>query len=319
MDSTATAREVLQFVFRHRRLHDPATPCLGEPCNLCFASHLARVEAFVERREPIHFVILAFPSKSPNTTKVLGPLPDLAEWAALEFLQSFCDQLSYYYPPGARITICSDGHVFAETVGITDEDATAYHAEMEAIIAAQGADSIDFFSLSDAFEPMSFPRMREELELHYAEDIELIKKRIASDDENARQMFNGIHRFLFEDRTAMHLEQSRSQAREEAKAVAYAVIRRSNAWSRVVQARFPGAVRLSIHPQPPHAEKLGIHLLKTRDNWLTPWHGVALQSSDGVVLVKRFQAEQANARLVWRHNRPSHYVAPHITLEEIQL
>ncbi len=316
MDSIAKAREVLALTFRHRRLLDPATPCLGEPCERCFAPHLARTQGFVERREPIHFVILAFPSKSPNTTKVLGPLPDLAEWTALDFLQSFCDELSYYYSPGARITICSDGHVFAETVGITDDAATAYHAEMEAIVAAQGAGSIDFFSLIDACDPMPYPRMREELELHYAEPLELIRKRIL-EDETARQLFNGIHRFLFEDRAAMRPELSRNRVREEAKHQAYAVIRRSNAWSRLVEERFPAAVRLSIHPQPAHAEKLGFHLLKTRDNWLTPWHGVAVESSDGVILVKRFQAEQAKAHLVWRHNRPSHYIAPHLTLEGV--
>jgi pyoverdine/dityrosine biosynthesis protein Dit1 len=311
------AREVLQFTFRHRRLLDLTTPCLDEPCDLCFAPHIGRMQSFVERQEPIHFVILAFPSKSPNTQKVLGTLPDLAERAALEFLQSFCDQLSYYHAPGARITICSDGHVFAQTVGITDEDATAYHAELEAIIAAQGAASIDFFSLSDAYGSIPYPRMREKLELDYAEDIDLIRKRVTAEDGAARQLFNGIHRFLFEDNAAIHLERSRNRVREEAKALAYAVIRRSNAWSRLIEARFPRAVRLSIHPQPAHADKLGIHLLRTRDNWLTPWHGVALESSDGLVLVKRFQAEQAKARLVWRHNRPSHYVAPHLTLEEI--
>lgn len=316
MDSHAKAREVLEFTFRNRRLLDPAAPCLAEPCDECYAPHLARVKGFVERQEPIHFVILAFPSKSPNTTKVLGPLPDLAEWTALDFLQSFCDQLSYYHPPGARITICSDGHVFAETVGITDDEATAYHAEMEAIVAAQGAGSVDFFSLIDAFDAMPYPLMREQLELRYAEQIDLIRKRISA-DENARQLFNGIHRFLFEDRSAMRPEQSRNRMREEAKQVAYAVIRRSNAWSRLVEERFPAAVRLSIHPQPAHGEKLGFHLLKTRDNWLTPWHGVALESSDGLILVKRSQAEQANARLVWRHNRPSHFVAPHLTLEGI--
>lgn len=316
MDSAAKARYVLTFVFRHRRLLDPATPCLDQPCEQCFAPHLARVREFVERREPIHFVILAFPSKSPNTTKVLGPLPDLAEWSAIHFLQSFCDQLSYYHPPGARITICSDGHVFAETVGISDDEATAYHAEMETIVAAQGAESIDFFSLLDAFDSMPYPRMRLELEMNYAEQLELIRKRI-SEEDTARQLFNGIHRFLFEDRAAMRPELSRNRVREEAKHLTYAVIRRSNAWSQLVSERFPAAVRLSIHPQPAHAEKLGFHLLKTRDNWLTPWHGVALESADGVILVKRFQAEHAKARLVWRRNRPSHYVAPHLTLEGI--
>jgi len=313
MDNPSKARQILDFTFRHRRLLDLASPCGTKACDECYAPHLTKIQGFIDRGEPVHFVILAFPAKSPNTNKVLGPLPDLAEWAALEFLQSFCDQLSYYHHPGARITICSDGHVFAETVGITDDDATAYGAEMKAIVEAQGAGSIAFFSLVDAFGPMPYADMRSELVRRHAEPVEAIRKGLA-EEEASKQLFNGIHRFLFEDQAAIETACSRNHVREVTKELTYQVVQRSKAWSQLVGDVFPRAVRLSIHPQPAHSEKLGFHLLRTRDNWLTPWHGVAMEFSNGLVLVKRYQAEQAQARLVRRHNRPSHFVAPDLEL-----
>lgn len=316
MDNTKTAQEVLRFIFRNRRLLDPKSPCAEEPCEQCFAPHLTKIANFIARGVPIHFVILAFPSKSPNRTKVLGPLPDHAEWASVEFLQSICEQLSYYHEPGAKVTICSDGHVFAGAVGITDDQATEYRAEMGAIVAATGAESIDFFGLSDGFKSTDFEDMRASLMRNYAEPMDVLKKRLTG-EESGQALFNGIHRFLFEDGVARQPTLSRNRVREDTKRDTYTVIWSSNAWSRMVAEWFPEAVRLSIHPQPAHSAKLGFKLLKAQDTWLTPWHGVALECADGLVLVKKFQAERAQARLVWRNDRPSHYVAPHLTLKEI--
>ena len=74
--------------------------------------------------------------------------------------------------------------------------------------------------------------------------------------------------------------------------------------------RFPDAVRLSIHPQACSFEKIGIHMMETADNWLTPWHGVAVNLGGRFVLMKRSQAEELRATLVWRDGVPSHYMAP---------
>ena len=81
---------------------------------------------------------------------------------------------------------------------------------------------------------------------------------------------------------------------------------------------FPTALRLSIHPQPAHAEKIGIHLVETLDNWLTPWHATAVKSGGRYVLMKRYHAERMNASLVWGGLRPSHFVAPAIDLALLQ-
>jgi pyoverdine/dityrosine biosynthesis protein Dit1 len=126
-------------------------------------------------------------------------------------------------------------------------------------------------------------------------------------DERHRALFNGVHRFLFEDRLRIEPGKSRNRLRKECRERALRVIQRSEAWGRLVRERFPTALRLSIHPQPPHAEKIGILLGDAADAWLTPWHGVALKDGAGFRLVRRHEAEALGARVVLRGARASHY------------
>ena len=130
-------------------------------------------------------------------------------------------------------------------------------------------------------------------------------------------MFNGMHRFMVEDQTPLHPELSRTKIRETCKDLAYVMIQRSRAWGDLVGEAFPDSLRLSIHPQASHAEKIGFHLLRTRDAWLTPWHGVVVDDGTSFTLVKRAEAEAMKASLIWRNGRPSHYVHPVIPIEEI--
>ncbi|WP_432903636.1 L-tyrosine/L-tryptophan isonitrile synthase family protein [Micromonospora matsumotoense] len=302
--------QILRLLFSSRRIAGSATdPCAQQPCDECFAIHRPKVERFMAQGVPLHFVIPAFPAKSPNRKKVLGTLPDLGERLSLEFLQSFCDYVCHHYEPGAKITICSDGHVFSDLVGVDDQDVTAYRAELELLLRAIGSDSINTYGLENAFQSTDYTEQREQLTNRYARPVEEIRER-ALQDPAARSIFGGIHRFLFEDQLAVSEGRSRNTVREEAKLRAYRVVQRSDAWSALVEAFFPEALRLSIHPQAAHSQKIGIHMMRTRDNWLTPWHGVALDEGDGVRLVKREEAERLGATLVMRGGRPSHFIAP---------
>ncbi len=282
----------------------------------CFDMHWARTRGFVVAGEPIHFVIPAFPAKSRNPDKVLGTLPDLGERLAIGFLQSFCEHVSYFYPPGARISICSDGHVFSDILGIPDEDVSDYREELRRIIRSTGGGALDIYSLEDAFGLESYQRMRELLVSRYARPIDEIRHRMKTEPQS-RSLFNGIHRFMVEDQSALNPELSRSALRKRCKELAYRVIQRSNAWGDLIGEVFPRSLRLSIHPQPSHAEKIGFHLIRTKDGWLTPWHGVVIDDGTTFTLVKRSQAERMNASLIWRNSRPSHFVYPHFPLEEV--
>jgi len=257
----------------------------------------------------------AFPGKSPNPAKILGTLPDMAERRALGFLQHLCDRVKRYHSPGARIILCSDGRVFNDVVGMRDEDVTAYRRELSRIITDAGFASISTFDLDDVYENLDFDQMRERLMERYGTPIDVLKAAVSrgkaddcsADDKEANRLYRGITRFLVEDAMFPGRKRSRAAIQKECRIRAYEVIQRSQAWGAWVEARFPHAVRLSIHPQTCGAKKLGIRLIEP-DHWLTPWHGVAVEVGGRFILLKRSQAESLGARLVHLEGRPSHYV-----------
>jgi pyoverdine/dityrosine biosynthesis protein Dit1 len=305
--SKKIGEQILKLIFHNRRLLSDKEPCVQELCPNCLAPHIQKIEFFMECRQPIHFILPAFPAKSPNWKKVLGTLPDMGERISLQFLQSLCDQIRDLYAPGAQITICSDGRVFSDLVCVSDEDVTAYGQEIRNILDEICADAINLFNLEDVFHGLSFDEMRQRLFLNYADSLENLRTFVKNSSSH-RDLFNGIHRFLFEDYIVLQPFKTRSKLRAECKKLAYQVIQRSNAWSALVAKQFPHALRLSIHPQPCHSEKIGIHMIETSDKWGTPWHSTALYDGKKFLLMKRSQAENMGSLLIWQNGRPSHFV-----------
>lgn len=303
------ARDILRVVFRHRRGRAACPACAAAAarvCDGCMRPHLARVARYVVAGAPIHFALPAFPAKSPNPRKVLGARADMAEEIGLRHLQSMGDEIACAYAPGARITICSDGHVFADLVGVADADVMAYAADVRSIIETLGLRSLDAFSLADVFPDGSFEDQRTRLVAGFAEPLDRVRARLHQ-TAHGRALYNGIHRFLFED-AVTRATGSRNRIRRETGERTYEVIQRSQAWGRAVSRFFPDAVRLSIHPQPAGAFKIGIRLGAAEDAWLTPWHAVALEAAGRFRLVHRADAEAMGATLIERVGRASHYL-----------
>jgi pyoverdine/dityrosine biosynthesis protein Dit1 len=303
---THLATEILKTLFRYRRLEADPGSCARTPCEQCFAIHLPKIRRCIAAEEPIHFLLPAFPAKSPNQTKVLGTLPDMAEEIALSFLERVCVELRELYSPGARISICSDGRVFSDLVGVSDENVSSYATELKSMMSRLKTQSLDFFCMEDLFDISDHAAMREQLLIHYTDTLNAIENRIHL-YEHHRKLFNGIQRFLFEDRLTIEPEKSRNQVRKECKELAYGVIQRSDGWGRLLNDCFPAALRLSIHPQGTHSEKIGILLGEANDAWLTPWHGVAVKQQNKFSLMRRHEAESLGARVIERYSRPSHF------------
>ncbi|EDM77311.1 Pyoverdine biosynthesis [Plesiocystis pacifica SIR-1] len=302
-----TVDAIMDKLAPHRRLLPDAGACALHHCDECFGLHRAKLERCVVEGRPVHMILPAYPAKSPNAvTKVLGELPDMAEEQSLLYLQRVCDDVASVYEGGAQITLCSDGRVFSDLVLVTDEQVTAYGVEIEAMIERLRLRSIDVFAIEELFEVSSYDGMRDHLAVHYGEAIEALRDRSRM-HPHMRSMYNGIHRFLFEDTVKVETGKSRSKIRKECSTRAYGVIQRSNAFSRLIAECFPDALRLSIHPQPPHSAKIGILLGTATDAWITPWHGVAVLDRDGYHLMKRSEAEAMGAVMVERRGRPSHY------------
>ncbi len=297
-----TARNILGCIFRYRRLQEGVTD--GGEAD--FALHLPKVRRAISLQEPVSLLLPAFPAKSPSPTKVLGVLPDMAEEIALCRLEALCEEIEAIYPAGARVVICSDGHVFSDLVGVPDETVTDYGIAIKNLIASLGLSHIDSFNMSDIFDGSNDSERREHLVNHYADSPEEIQARVQA-HEHQRKLFNGIHRFLFEDTCGVTPEISRTQIRRETKERAYSVVARSEAWGRLLSECFPLGLRLSIHPQPRQSDKIGILLGPANDVWLTPWHGVALETKEGFRLLPRHEAEALGARIVFHNGQPSYF------------
>ena len=74
---------------------------------------LSVIDRFVTAGTQVEMCLPAFPFKSANKVhKVFGILPDKAEELALARLNTMCIRIGDVYPPGAKLTIISDGLVY---------------------------------------------------------------------------------------------------------------------------------------------------------------------------------------------------------------
>lgn len=298
--------EVIREVLAHqRRMRDGG--CTGRICLRCARHHLDTVRSAMENGRRIDFVLPAFPTKSPNPAKVLGPLPDLAEELALRFLDELCERIGEIYPPGAAITICSDGRVFNDLLGVSDENVTAYARELDRMISRIGTGHLEQFTLDDVYSGAGHEEMRTMLSTAYAPTLDELRTEVRAGGAPLA-MYRGITRFMLEDLSGPDYTGTRSALQRRCRDLAYRVIQRSRAWGDLLGKLFPSAIRLSIHPQPCSTEKIGILLGDTPDAWLTPWHSVAVERDGGHTLMKRAEAERAGARAVFVGGRATHYV-----------
>ncbi|MFF5018965.1 L-tyrosine/L-tryptophan isonitrile synthase family protein [Streptomyces sp. NPDC001165] len=296
---TRISTDILNLLLPHHRTTDRA-PAPAE----AFAHQRRRIAGFVRDGAPVEFTLPGFPCKSPNPAKVLGHLPDQAERLSLRFLNTLCTEIERIHPPGARVIICSDGHVFGDLVRVPDRHIDAYADELRTLIHDLALDRLSVFDLRDVYGPLPHDVKRARVQDRYAPTAEALRALVRSDDAT-RALYRGITRFLVED--TADFPGTRSALQRECRQRAYGVIRRSRAWGALIAEHHPHAVRLSIHPQPVGDAKFGIRLLDAPDAWTTPWHSAALRRTDGTwTLMPRERAARLG-RLVDHDDRPSHF------------
>ncbi|MFH8405852.1 L-tyrosine/L-tryptophan isonitrile synthase family protein [Streptomyces sp. NPDC018019] len=308
----STASDILATLLPHRRTletaADTATP-------EHFPHQLRQLERLVAARRPVLLTLPGFPCKSPNPAKVISRLPDEGERLALRFLDGLCARIGERYAPGARLVICSDGHIFSDLIGVPDPHVDAYNDALRTMIRTAGLSHLSTFDLRDVYGDLPCETKRERVLHRYAPSLDALRAETrgavdgsgsGSGDGETLRLYRGITRFLFEDTTGF--EGTRSALQRACRARAYGVIRRSRAWGALIAEQHPDAVRLSIHPQPRGAAKFGIRLLDAPDAWTTPWHACVLRQADGGVRLLRAADAARRGRLVLRDGRPSHYV-----------
>lgn len=157
------AQKILAELMTFRRLPKSGPVCRNLECPQCTSLYLPKISAAIKENKPITFVLPAFPSKSPNPEKVLGPLPDHAGRLSLHFLGTLCQRIKKYYLHGIKIILCSDGRVFSDVVGMKEGDVTAYQTELDRLIADMSLADIATFNLDHVYKQFNFEQMRHNL------------------------------------------------------------------------------------------------------------------------------------------------------------
>ncbi|KAI0483810.1 pyoverdine/dityrosine biosynthesis protein [Xylaria cf. heliscus] len=272
---------------------------------------------------PIRLCLPAFPFKSPNSTeKVLGCLPDKAEEFALAHLNGMCAAIADIYPPGAKLTIISDGLVYNDLLSVPDKQVWAYGEALRQLAHDKGFDHIEFCRLGHLVD-IDLPKDLDEIT--YVANATNFRFALLTQHGNPKfnasakvrenddvcQTYRGYIKFLAADlRTVYPLSEKRtkSKLKQGIEYIAKQMLARGDAFASAVRHRFHNHIRLSIHPSTGET-KFPVSLLPTNTSFTTPWHCcLAVQLNGEITTGQRadFEADK-NYDLVYEDGRPSYF------------
>ncbi|KAF5635996.1 ABC1 transport [Fusarium sp. NRRL 52700] len=284
---------------------------------------LAVVSRFVRARQKVVMCLPAFPFKSANKVeKVLGNLPDKAEELALARLNSICVTIGQFYEPGAELTVISDGLVYNDLLGISDQETWRYGSALRAMAERKGFSHLSFSRLQDLVAVKGLPNDLNELTYvanatnfrrtlfnKYGRDGDLDIDHEIAVNPDTLGTYKGYCRFLKSD--LQHIfgpAKSSAKYRKDVKYLAKQMLIRGYAFAGAVKARFPNHLRLSIH-QSTGEHKISLSLLNTKSGFTTPWHCSVVLMADGEWLsglTVDFKADRL-LELVEEDGRPSYF------------
>ncbi|KAH6873788.1 Pyoverdine/dityrosine biosynthesis protein-domain-containing protein [Thelonectria olida] len=286
--------DVLQAYGRHIESDEGKHEWLGRE------KFFPRVAQYVNSQQPIRMILPSFPWKSINRVdKVTSALPDLGEELALARLNSLCVDIGKVYKHGAEIHIATDGLVFNDLVGISDDDTWEYSVALMEMAAKKSFTGIkllrvmDFLGYTKGKSPLTkeqylslVDKSRAELETQFGNPDKDIREMIQT-DKDTLMTYRGFIRFLETDLryspVAAH-SRSGNHYRRVVKEVAMRMMMRAESFTKIIQAKCPDYVRLSIHPSS-GSVKLSVPLLIEKNNPKgfprTPWHSSIAVGLDG--------------------------------------
>ncbi|KAI1826660.1 Pyoverdine/dityrosine biosynthesis protein-domain-containing protein [Xylaria intraflava] len=320
-DFEKLASDILDIIQRYGQ-HLPAkeseehsTAWLGKPL------FMGKVQAQLEKRQAIRLILPAFPWKSVNRVdKVTGILPDLGEELALYRLNQMCEDIKSIYPLGGQIYIATDGLVFDDVVGIPDEDTWAYGEGLLAMAREHGLNNINLMRVMDILGYTDGKKLDKELYLSLSQKCraELLAsygrteeevRQMMKDDPDTLLTYCGFIRFLesdlkFSSITADAKSMSGHKYRKTVKKVAIQMMIRAESFTKLLQARCPEYVRLSIHPST-GSVKLSVPLIvqASGDFPRSPWHSSLALGVDGSYSTIHAKDVRESHDLITRNSR----------------
>ncbi|PWY83843.1 transferase family protein [Aspergillus sclerotioniger CBS 115572] len=281
------------------------------------------IDQSVAARTRIEACLPAFPFKSANKVyKVLGTLPDKAEELALDRLNRMCVRIKEVYPPGARITIISDGITYNDLLCISDRDTWAYGEALREMAVQKQFTNVAFSRIKDLLDLPLPKRMSEivyianctafrRLLLNKYGNPDLDIDHEIATNPDTKLTYLGYKRFLESDlKHILHIGRDKSahSYKQDCKYLAKQMLIRGYAFAGMIKDAFPNHLRLSIH-ESLSGNKLSISLLNTMTGFTTPWHCSVAQLANGEWVsapMGEFRKDD-KLELVYEDGRPSHF------------
>ena len=283
---------------------------------------LVKISSILQSGSDLELVIPAFPMKSPSPDKVLGAGPDLGEVLALAKLEALASDIAQIYPR-THLAIISDGVVYQDLVGVSEEHVIQYGKDVRALALEHGFRHLRFWSLDlllrrlgliDAGDVLNFAQLREKMLSFLPQDPEIDRK--IKEDVNVRNVYCGFLRFLEEDlkyQDQMTELVSRTQRKNRIKTIARQMMTRTESLTQLIQASCGNSVRLSIHGHNNQGPKYAIDLLAASESTTfltTPWHNVICCLADGTYRVcKNNEVDTEKFELVLKDGKLWYYRA----------
>ena len=242
------------------------------------------ISDLVIRGLPIRFFLPGFPCKSSNTkTKVLGAVPDYAEFLAIQLLLTTARKIEAIYPQGVVTTILSDYHTFDEHIGVAEETYQVYHDNLNQMIhEAGGDDVIEVISLSNfpEFKNVPGPEISQKLSEMFGGREYMAKFDEAIKDVSAvLEKYMQMKKFMLADQSHNLPGTNRANStRKFIKQISRGMMSQGVALDNFLrnQTYLTDYIRLSIHSHHPKSGKFPIDLFKKQKSnsgiLRTPWH-----------------------------------------------
>ncbi|CAI7608850.1 unnamed protein product [Penicillium bialowiezense] len=291
-----------------------------------FESFVPIIMAQIETLEPIKMILPAFLFKSPNCRdKVLGTLPDFGEELALAHLNGFCQSITEVYAPGADIYISSDGLVYNDILGVSDETVWNYGEALRKMAVEKELHHVKFIRLPELLEHPWFSSstpeaaksfylahascLRRELMYTFGDPAFDAAQAIKTDNDTCLT-YRGYIKFLTKDlahRTEGQAMSKRARLAHVAETARQMIIR-GKMFAAAIQANRKDYVRLSIH-ESGGEKKLSISLIPQSRGELghTPWHSAVAVGLDGSYRAVHAEDVRDSYEVVYKHGQPYYF------------
>ncbi|KAI1124426.1 Pyoverdine/dityrosine biosynthesis protein-domain-containing protein [Nemania abortiva] len=261
---------------------------------------------------PIRMLLPGFPFKENSRDLVLGSLPDLGEELALAHLQGLCNNIAAIYEKGAEILICSDGLVYNDLMGVSNEAVWEYGVALRAMAATKELRNIKFLRLWDLLGHPGRHLDQEDQEkakAYYLEHATCIRRELLYRYGDAQ--FDAVAAAKTDNDWAMtHTKYVDVLARktvENPESTAIRMIQRGKAYGAALRANLSDYVRLSIHDSVGKG-KLSLALIPNPQEkgsvGLMPWRSAIAVDADGSYRAVYPDQVQDTHEVIYKNERP---------------